>query len=77
MTGAITSGSINLDGQSAIRRTCTLGIAITDAVLTDNYYWTLNSKFQAWIGLKNNVPGLTFTVNGLFPDLIMMVTNPQ
>lgn len=53
MTGAITSGSINLDGSSAMRRACTLGIAITDNVLTNNYYWTLNSKFQAWIGLEN------------------------
>lgn len=61
--GRITSGgSISIDGNSAIRRTCSLTMVSQDT----NYhahYWTLKSKFKLEIGIRNNV-------NFAYPDII-------
>ena len=60
--GRITGGSINIDGASAIRRSCSLTIFAQEFSHT-NYYWGLNSKFKLEIGIKN-------TVNTDMPDII-------
>ena len=52
--GRITTGSINVDGDSAIRRTCSLSL-IAESFDYNNYIWGLNTKFKLEIGLKNNI----------------------
>ena len=60
--GRVTQGSINLDGDSAVRRTCSLTMVVDD-VDVSNYYWGLNTKFKLEIGIKNNV-------DDGYPDII-------
>ena len=60
--GRVTQGSINLDGTSAVRRTCSLSMVVED-VDVSNYYWGLNTKFRLEVGIKNNV-------NPKFPEVI-------
>jgi len=52
--GRVTQGSINLDGASAVRRTCSLTMIVDDTNV-GNYHWGLNTKFKLEIGVKNNV----------------------
>lgn len=53
--GSIThQGSVNIDGRSAVRRTCSLTMLPWKKEVR-TYLWTLNSKFQLEIGLKNNI----------------------
>ena len=60
--GRVTQGSINVDGASAVRRTCSLTIVAEDFNY-NNYYWGLNTKFQLEIGVKN-------TIDTKYPDII-------
>lgn len=60
--GSVTGGSINIDGSSAVRRTCSLTLVANNVNITD-YYWGLKNKFKLEIGLKN-------TINGIYPDII-------
>ena len=48
--GRATSGSVNIDGASAIRRTCSISL-VADAVDISDYYWSLKSKFRVQAGL--------------------------
>ncbi len=50
--GRVTGGSINIDGASALRRTCSLTMVAQDFDYHD-YYWGLNSKFKLEIGVQN------------------------
>ena len=50
--GQVTQGSINIDGKSAVRRSCSLTLVATDVNIND-FYWGLNTKFKVEIGLKN------------------------
>ena len=50
--GKISQGSVNLDGSSAIRRTCSLTV-IAELDEVQSYMWALNSKFKMQVGLKN------------------------
>jgi len=52
ITGRITSGSINVDGASAVRRTCSLSLVANDVDI-NNFYWSLNTKFRVEVGLEN------------------------
>lgn len=52
--GYITGGSINVDGSSAMRRTCSLTM-VTQNTDMNALYWALETKFQVFIGLKNMV----------------------
>ena len=47
-------GSFNIDGQSAVRRTCSLTIQ-TDREDINNYNWALKHKFKVFIGIENNI----------------------
>ena len=60
--GRATGGSINIDGASAVRRTCSLTLVAQDVNIND-YYWGLKNKFKLEIGLKNNI-------NPKYPDII-------
>lgn len=60
--GRITGGTINIDGSSAVRRTCSLTIAAQDFNISD-YYWGLNTKFELQIGVENHV-------DSNYPDII-------
>lgn len=50
--GRITGGSINIDGNSAVRRTCQLSM-VTDNIDITDYHWSLYTKFIVSIGVKN------------------------
>ena len=60
--GRVTGGSINIDGSSAIRRSCSLTITAQNFKY-NHYYWGLDSKFKLEIGIKNKV-------NPEMPDII-------
>ena len=60
--GQVTSGSINIDGASAVRRTCSLSLVAKDLNIND-FYWGVKSKFKLEVGLKNNI-------NDNYPDII-------
>lgn len=67
--GRITAGSINVDGNSAVRRTCSLTIVAQNFDF-NNYTWGLNTKFKLAIGVKNNIdtryPSLIWFEQGIF-----------
>jgi hypothetical protein len=46
----VTGGSINIDGASAVRRSCSLTMVAQDFNYND-YYWGLNTKFKLEIGV--------------------------
>lgn len=54
--GRATSGSVNIDGASAVRRTCQLTM-VTDSLNISDYYWTLKTKFKIQIGIERNTTG--------------------
>lgn len=60
--GRITSGSINIDGNSAVRRTCQLSM-VSDTVNISDYLWGLDTKFKLEIGIENQI-------NKNYPDII-------
>ena len=60
--GRVTQGSINIDGASAVRRTCSLTI-VGQNFDYNNYYWGLNTKFKLEIGVQN-------FVDSKYPDII-------
>ena len=77
--GSITSGSINIDGASAVRRSCSLSMVTNDRDISKTY-WTLNSKFKLEIGLENNIeskyPNIVWFKQGIyvFTSINMSVT---
>ena len=62
ITGLATSGSINIDGTSSVRRTCSLTM-VSDNVRINDYFWGLKTKFKVEIGLEN-------FIDKEFPDII-------
>ena len=50
--GKVTSGSISVDGNSSVRRTCSLSLVANEVDIND-FYWSLNTKFKVEIGLEN------------------------
>lgn len=60
--GKVTGGSINVDGSSAVRRTCSLSMVAQDININD-FYWGFRNKFKLEIGLKN-------TINPIYPEII-------
>ena len=67
--GKITGGSINIDGQSSLRRTCSLTLIAQDVKINE-FYWGLKSKFKLEIGLRNkinlNYPEIVWFKQGVF-----------
>lgn len=60
--GYTTGGSINVDGSSAVRRTCNLTMVTSDTRINQTD-WALESKFKLEIGLRN-------FINPEYPDII-------
>ena len=58
--GRVTQGSINIDGASAIRRTCSLTL-IADEVNINDFYWGLKSKFKLEVGLRNTIKEMVYS----------------
>lgn len=54
ITGKVTQGSVNIDGDSAIRRSCSVTLIAKDVNINE-FYWGLNTKFKLYIGLKNHI----------------------
>jgi len=52
--GVVTEGSINLDGTSSVRRTCSLTLT-TNNLNINNIYWSLATKIKIEIGIENNL----------------------
>ena len=50
--GRVTEGSINIDGDSSVRRTCSLTIVAKDFDYNE-FIWGLNTKIKIEIGLEN------------------------
>lgn len=59
--GKITQGSVNIDGTSAVRRTCSLTMVAPDVDMT-NTYWALKNKFKLEVGVEN-------TIDSRYPDV--------
>jgi hypothetical protein len=52
LEGVVSQGTLNIDGSSSIRRTCSLTMVSNNINFSD-YLWTLTSKIKLEIGLKN------------------------
>ena len=52
--GLITAGSVNVDGTSSIRRSCSLTM-ISDQLNIKDYLWAIKTKFRLEIGLRNEI----------------------
>lgn len=57
--GRVTQGSINIDGASAIRRTCSITL-IAEEMNINDFYWGLKSKFKLEIGLRNTIKNIVY-----------------
>ena len=62
ITGKVTSGSVNVDGSSSVRRTCSLSMVAQDVNINE-FYWGLKTKFRFYIGVEN-------WINSEYPDII-------
>ena len=70
ITGKISSGSINVDGSSAVRRTCSLSLVTSmptedtiNNILINDLYWSVHSKFSLMVGVENKI-------NDEYPEII-------
>lgn len=71
--GQVTAGSVNIDGNSAVRRTCSLSLVAKDVDI-NNYYWGLQTKFKLEIGLKNEINS-NYSDIIWFPQGIFVITS--
>lgn len=62
--GRVTSGGINVDGNSNVRRTCNLSL-VTDSIEQD-YQWSLSSKIKIFIGIEDGAAGLQWHKGGTY-----------
>lgn len=62
LEGVVTAGSITIDGQSAVRRVCSLTLSAKNLNI-NNVYWGLSTKVKIEIGLQNNI-------NSQYDDII-------
>ncbi len=60
--GRITQGSVNIDGASAVRRSCSLTMVAENLDIHD-FNWGLKTKFVLEVGLRNDF-------NPIYPDII-------
>lgn len=67
--GMITAGSVNVDGNSAVRRTCSLTMVTEEGYISDAH-WGLRNKFKLEVGLKNfidsNYPDIIWFKQGIY-----------
>ena len=67
--GKATGGTINIDGDSSVRRTCNLTM-ITQDIQINDYYWGLKTKFKLEIGLENTLTNEYSPKNNNYPDIV-------
>ena len=74
--GKITGGSLNIDGSSATRRTCSLTLVSTkkDTIITDSY-WVNKNKFKLEFGLTNTIDIINYPNIIWFKQGIFVITN--
>ena len=63
--GRITSGSVNIDGASAVRRTCSLGM-VSSGTNINEYNWALNTKFSLEAGIADAQGKIVWYKQGVF-----------
>lgn len=67
--GRVTQGSINIDGASAVRRTCSLTLVGHDMKITD-MNWAIRNKFKVEVGVQNlidpNYPDIIWFKQGVY-----------
>ena len=67
--GKAIDGTVNIDGTSAVRRTCNLTLIANDINIHD-FYWGIKHKFNLEIGLANDIdssyPNIIWFKQGLF-----------
>lgn len=56
LEGLVTGGSINIDGASAVRRTCSLTVSAKNLNI-NNVYWGLSTKIKIELGIENHILG--------------------
>lgn len=71
--GRATAGSINLDGDSAVRRSCSLTLIADDIEIRD-YYWGLKNKFKLEVGMRNFI-GAGYPEIIWFPQGVYLITS--
>ena len=74
--GHITQGSINIDGASAVRRTCSLTIVAREDKFKFSDYsnWGYNTKFKLEIGIENTIDSNYLDIIW-FPQGIFIITS--
>jgi hypothetical protein len=53
--GRVSGGSINVDGDSAVRRTCSINLIAPNTLEYNEFYWGVKNKFKLEIGISNEV----------------------
>lgn len=71
--GRAIGGTINIDGSSAVRRTCSIQM-VADGVNITDVYWGLTTKFALYIGLTNNINN-NYENLIWFPQGIFLITS--
>lgn len=71
--GRVTGGSININGSSAVRRSCSLQM-VADELNINNFYWGLTTKFSLEIGLVNQISSQYDNIIW-FPQGIFLITS--
>ena len=73
LEGVVTAGSINIDGQSAVRRTCSLTLSAKNLNIND-VYWGISTKVKIEIDCifygKENIEVCEINVEELNGELI-------
>lgn len=69
--GRITQGSVNVDGSSAVRRTCSLTMVLkSNEIDVSNTHWALRNKFKLEVGVENKIdsryPDICWFKQGIF-----------
>ena len=79
--GIVTGGSINIDGNSSIRRTCTLSVYVHEdsyvGVTNIDNLISMNKKIDLEIGIKNTTKKYTQYPIIWFPQGIFVMVNPS
>lgn len=80
MQGLTTDGSLSIDANSAVRRTCSLTMIAQEStfdVSNMGNLVALNKKMRLYVGMKNNVPGFVEKYGEIiwFPMGVFVLTN--
>ena len=65
--GVVTGGSITIDGDSAVRRICSLTLT-TNNLNINNIYWGLTTRVKIEIGIENNLSKIYNERNQIVTD---------